>query len=136
MAVVTKSSDAGIDANTAMFAPQISSQPGYDLVAGEDLGAVVPCRIHTDGKVYASDGSAADAEAKFDGVTPVAYKAGMPVVLYGPGVRANYSTGMTPGQNLYLGVADGTLETTATPGGTVVIARAVTATDIVIMAKQ
>lgn len=136
MALVTRSSDAHVDASTAAVGPHISGQPGADLIAGEDLTAVAACRIHTDGKVYMSDGSAADAEAKVDGFTPISYKAGMPVTLYGPGVRFGYSTGMTPGANLYLDTTDGALNTVATTGGTVVIARAVTATDIIIMAKQ
>lgn len=133
MALVTKNSDAHVDASTAMMAPQLSG----DLIAGEDLDSVAPCRIHTDGKVYMSDGSAADAEAKVDGFTPVSYKAGMAVTLYGPGTRFSYGTGLTPGANLYLhDAADGKLNTAATTGGTAVIARAVSATDIVIMAKQ
>jgi hypothetical protein len=132
MALLDRNTDASPDTSTAMFAPQISGE----LFAGEDLDIAAACRIHTDGKVYMSDGSAADAEAKVDGFTPDAYKSGQPVTLYGPGTRFGYGTDLTPGANYYLAATDGRLDTAATTGGTVVIARAVNTTDIVIMAKQ
>jgi hypothetical protein len=132
MALLDRNTDASVDTSTALVGPQLSG----DLIAGENLDAVAACRIHTDGKVYHSDGSAADAEAKVDGFTPKAYKAGQAVTLYGPGVRFGYGSAMTPGANFYLSATDGRLDTAATTGGTAVIARAVSATDIVIMAKQ
>lgn len=61
MSAVTRSSTAGIDTATAMIAPQLTG-----LYAGEDLGICAPCYIKaSDGKVYQSNGTAANEAAKF-----------------------------------------------------------------------
>jgi hypothetical protein len=132
MALLDRDVGASVDASTALVGPQLSG----DLIAAVDLESVSACRIHSDGKVYYSDGSAADAEARVDGFTPKKYKAGQSVELYGPGVRFGYGSGLTPGANYYLAVTPGRLDTAATTGGVNPIARAVNATDIVILAKQ
>lgn len=124
-----------LDVSTGQFAPQISG-----LFAGEDLDAGAACFIAAaDGLVYQSNGVAVAEHAKVDGFTPRATASGQPVTLYGPGARFRYGAALTPGANYYLhdGVGvDGRLDTAATLGGTVVIARAINATDIVIMAKE
>jgi hypothetical protein len=132
MALLDRNADASVDTSTALVGPQLSG----DLIAGEDLDAVAACQGRSDGKVYMSNGTANNADAKVDGFTPKRYRAGQAVTLYGPGVRFGYGTGLTPFANYYLGTTDGRLDTAATTGGTVVIARAVSTTDIVIMAKQ
>ena len=132
MALLTREADAGMDTNTAIVGPQISG----DLMAGEDLDPVAPCRIHTDGKVYMSNGTAADANAKVVGWTHKKFRAGQQVTLRGPGVRYGYGMGLTPGTDLYLGATAGRLDTAATTGGTKPIARVISATDILVIAYQ
>lgn len=124
MALVTRSSNARVDASSAQFAPQISG----DYFAGEALDAVAPCYIKaSDGKVYMSNGTAANEAAKCDGFTPRSYLAGETVTLYGPGTKFEYATGMTPGDTLYVGATAGRLDTTATTGDAAGVARAISA---------
>lgn len=125
MAAVTRSL-VGMDASTAMFAPQISG-----LVCGEDINVGCPCYIKAaDGKIYNSNGVAATEPAKVDGFSPRNAKSGQALTLFGKGARFRWSTGLTPGQNLFLGATAGGLDTAATTGGTVAIARAINDTDI------
>lgn len=121
MALVTAATDAQIDAISAAKAPQLSG----DLYAGEALLACAPCFIKAaDGKVYMSNGTANDAEAHVDGWTPKAYAINQPVTLYGPGVRMRYSdAGLTIAAVLYLGATKGRLDTAATTGDSVGIAK-------------
>jgi hypothetical protein len=126
MALVARDSRASLDVSTGMYADQVSP-----LRAGEDLDAAAPCRIHSDGLVYMSNGAAADANAKFDGFTPKAYKAGEPLTLFGAGARFRYSNGgLTPSQDLYIGATAGRLDDAATTGDAVGVARAIDASDI------
>lgn len=124
MALVTRSTDADIDMTSALYAPQL---PG--LIAGEALDAAAPCHISaTDGKVYMSNATAADADAEVDGVNPVAALAGQPVTLFGASARFFYSDGnLTPGATYYLAATDGRLDDAATTGDAVGIAKAVDA---------
>lgn len=127
MALVTRASDASVDASTAMLAAQIP-----DLIAGEDL-EIGPCYIKaSDGKAYASNGTAANAAAKSQGFCARSVKAGQPVTLFGPGTRFRYATGMTPGATLYIGATAGRLDTAATTGDAAGIAYVKDATDIVV----
>lgn len=127
MALVTIASDASLDAASAEFAPQRSG-----LVAGEALLAFAPCYIkNSDGLVYMSNGTAATEPAGFDGVTPKAYASGdSNVTLFGIGVKMRYATGLTPGAKLYIGATAGRLDTAATTGDAVGVARAINATVI------
>lgn len=127
MALVTKAADGSIDAASAALAPQRSG-----LTAGEALDALAPCYIKTtDGKVYMSNGTAADAEAAFDGFTPRAYASGdTNVTLFGIGAKMRYATGMTPGSLLYIGATKGRLDTAATTGDAVGVAKTISATVI------
>ena len=124
MSAIVRSADADIDMTSALYAAQIPA-----LVAGEDLDGVAPCRINAaDGKVYMSNGAAADANANVDGFCPVSMKAGQPVTLFGLGARFYYSDGnLTPGATLYLGTAAGGLDDAATVGDAVGVAKAVDA---------
>jgi hypothetical protein len=131
MALLTVSAVAGLDASSAMYAPQISD----GLVAGADIGsasqAVTPCYIKgADGKVYPSDGTAADEKAALAGFAARFTKSGEPVTLFGIGTKFEYSTGMTPGAKLYLGATAGRLDTAVTTGDAVGVAQAITATMI------
>jgi hypothetical protein len=126
MALVTKT-NVGLDLSTAQIAPQITG-----LIAGEDLAANDFCRIHTDGKVYRSNATAADLQARFHGVSGRDYKAGEPVTLFGPGTRLQYSTGLVVGTRLFLGATAGRLDTAATTGDAIGVAFVVSEKDIVV----
>ena len=126
MALVARNADAGIDMATASVAPQISG-----LIAGEDLDLCAPVYIAAaDGKVYMSDGSAANEAAGIDGFTARAVKQGQPVTMFGAGTRMGYGTGLTPGAVYYIAATAGRLDTAATTGGLVPVAKAITSTDI------
>jgi hypothetical protein len=126
MALLARNADASVDASTAMFAEQVSG-----LVAGEAIGATDACYIKAaDGMVYKSNGTAANAAAKVDGFAAQAAAAGQGVTLFGRGLRMGYGTGLTIGALYYLAATAGRLDTAATTGGTVAIAKAITATDV------
>jgi hypothetical protein len=127
MADVTRSAQASMDTSTGQFAPHITG----NLYAGEALDVAAPCYIKgSDGKVYMTNGSAVNEAASFDGFTPRACKIGEPVSLFGAGARFRYATAMTPGTKLYASTTAGRLSDTTTTGGTVMIAKAISATDI------
>lgn len=128
MALITRATNASLDASTGMFAPQITG-----LMAGENLDIVAPCYIKAaDGKVYMSNGTAANEAAKFHGFTPRATLAGQPVTLYALGARFGYGSGLTPGAKYYIGATAGRLDTAATTGDAVGVAFAVTDKDIIV----
>ena len=126
MALLTRASDCDVDASTAMFAEQVSG-----LVAGEAIDKCAPCYIAAaDGKVYMSNGTAANAAAKVDGFSAQAAAAGQGVTLLGRGTRMRYGSGLTIGALYYLGTTAGRLDTATTTGGTVALAKAISATDV------
>ena len=130
MALVPRGTDASIDSIQGIKAPYISA-----LVAGEAIDALAPCYVKaSDGLVYMSDGTAANEAAKVHGFAPTSYAAGAAVSLYGPGTRAEYGSGLTPGAPYYLGATAGRLDTAATTGGTAPIAFAPTSHEIVVVA--
>lgn len=139
MPTITRDTKASVDASTAAVAPQISG----GLIAGENLDALAACHIGTDGRVFMSSGAQAGASPtaaelvakKVDGFTPTDYRAGEPVTLYGPGLRARYGSALTPSTDLYLSGTKGRLDDAATTLGTEKIARIISATDIVVIAK-
>lgn len=128
MANLAKDALAGLDTSQAMTAPHVAG----DILAGEALEACAPCYIKAaDGKVYQSNGTAANEAAKFDGFTGKAYKIGQAVTLFGVGCRLRYSAGtLTPGTDLFVGTIAGSLADAATTGGVRAIARAINATDV------
>lgn len=130
MALVARSADVSFDDSTTQFAPQVSGE----LYAGEDLDAGAPCYIAAaDGKVYMSDGTAANEAANVKGFVPRQTNNGEPATLFGHGARLKYSDGnLSPGDSFYLAATPGRLDDAATTGGTAVIAWAVDANDIVI----
>lgn len=129
MAVVTKATSPGpsTDTVTGMKACNLAG----DLYAGEAIGALDSCYIkNSDGKVYRSNGTAANEAARCHGFAPVAYAVGEAVTLMAPGTRFRYATGLTPGQPLYVAATAGALDTGATTGGTSPVAFAVSASDV------
>lgn len=127
MALVTRAADAGLDANQGVVAPTI-----VGLIAGENLDLVSACYIKTaDGKVYMSNGTAANEAAEFAGFTARACSAGRPVTLFGIGARFRYAAnGLGPGDKYFVAATAGRLDTGATVGGLTPIAQAITDTDI------
>jgi hypothetical protein len=130
MALLTRSTRASMDATTGMFAQQLTG-----LVCGEDIDVAAPLYIKSsDGKLYMSNGTAANEAAEFVGMSPRAASAGQPLAVFALGARFKYSDGgLTPGDKYFIGATAGRLDTAATTGGDVAIARAVTAHDIVII---
>lgn len=126
MSLVTRSSSASLDTVTAMKAPQITG-----LYAGEDLDIAAPCYIKSsDGKVYMSNGTAANEAAEVIGFSARAVKSGEPVTVFGKGARFQYGSSLTPGDVYYVGATKGRLDTAATTGDAVGVAQAITSTDI------
>lgn len=105
------------------------------LLAGEDLTAGDACRVHTDGKVYKTDGTGtgtAGTTAEVHGWVVQGAKTANsePVTLYHD-VDLNYATGLTPGALLYRSATvKGGLQTTAPGTFTDPVAVAVDATRI------
>jgi hypothetical protein len=127
MANIAQDLAASMDASTGMFGPQVTG----NLYAGEVLNAAAPCYIKSsDGKVYMSNGTAANEAAKFDGFTARKYQIGEPVALFGVGTRLRYGSALVIGTDLFVGTVAGQLADAATTGGVRAIARVITATDI------
>lgn len=118
MALVTPVNPS-MDVSTGELAPQITG-----LLAGEDLLAVAPCYIKTsDGKVYMSNGTAANEAAEVAGFTPRATKAGQPVTLFGAGACFRYGTfSGQAGDRLFLAATAGRLDTATTTGDPATVA--------------
>lgn len=118
-----------VETRSAQHANQIPASLG--LVAGEALLTAAPCYIKaSDGKVYMSNGTAANEAAETDGFTGKTYAAGEPVTLWGRGCIFEYGTGLTPGATYYIGATAGRLDNAATPGDAVGVARSISATHI------
>jgi len=128
MALVTRDASASLDASSGMFAGQLSG----DLFAGEALDLLAPCYIKsTDGKAYMSNGTAATEPAGFAGFTPEAYAIGEAVTLISAPACFRYAaSGLTAGAKLYIAATAGRLDTVASVGDGVGVARAINATDI------
>lgn len=122
MPQVARRANVGFDANTTMFAPHVSN-----VYAGEDIDAGAPCYIKAaDGKAYMSNGTAADEAAGVDGFAVMAAKAGEPITLHGHGTRLGYGDGtLAANALLYVDTVKGRLNTAATTGGTVPVAKVV-----------
>lgn len=129
MALVTRSTNASMDAASGGLAPHISD----GLIAGEALDVAAPCYIKaSDGKVYMCNGTATgEAVDNYAGFTARATSAGQPVSLFAAGAKFHYADAtLTPGQKLYIGATAGRLNTATTTGDAVGVAQAVTASII------
>lgn len=110
--------------------PSLSSPtPGREntitgLLAGEDVAAGDVCYIANDGTVMRSNGTAADAAAVAVGMAGGAANTGEAVTLF---INCNfyYGASLTPGTALFVGATAGRLDTAATTGGTVAVARVI-----------
>jgi len=120
MALITRdNTKADIEVSNSQFAPQIHG------IAGENLDPAAPCyKKVSDNKIYMCNGTAADAAAKLWGWNARAKNAGEPVTLFiGAGLVMEYGSSLTVDQDLYIGATAGRLDTAASTGGTVVVAR-------------
>lgn len=125
MASVAKSGQPSVSTSVPPTNCQLSG-----LYAGEALAAGDACYIKTsDGKVYRSNGTAANAAAVVDGFTPSDVPIGEVVTLMWH-VNFRYGAGLSPGSFVYLDTTAGGLSDAATTGGTVPIGRVVDATRI------
>jgi hypothetical protein len=126
MAAIAKSGTPSI--STPLASPE---QRLSGLLAGEAIAAGDACYINqADGKLWRSTGAAANAAAQVDGFAASSAAVGEALSIYF-GINFRYGAGLTPGQSLFLsGTTAGGLDTVASTGGTVVIARTVDDTRI------
>ena len=101
-------------------------------LANAAIAAGDACYIMSTGLIALSTGAAANAAAVVDGFAGGPAPAGESVTLFHD-VHMHYGAGMTPGTPFYLsGTVPGGLDTVASVGGTVVIARALDATRVAV----
>lgn len=124
MALITKSGTPSLSSPTPSRENTVTG-----LLAGEAIAAGDVCYVATDGTVMRSNGTSANAAAVGFGIAGGAAAVGEAVTLFR---RANfhYGAGLTPGTPLYVGATAGRLDTAATTGGTVVVARVISPTRI------
>lgn len=128
MATVAKT---GIPTVITMALPN-NCRVGSGLICGEDLGACDACYIKaSDGLVYKSNGTAANAAAKVRGFSATACKVAQnDAVTLLTDVDFRYGAGMTPGADLFASATAGALDDAATSGGTAPVGFVVDATTI------
>ena len=125
MTAIAKSGQVSLSTPVPPTNAQVSG-----LYAGEALAAGDACYINTsDGKIYRSIGTSANAAAVVDGFTPSDVPVGEVVTLMW-GVNFRYGTALTPGSFAYLDTVAGGLNTAPTTGGTVAIGRCIDSTRI------
>ncbi len=130
MANLTRISLPDFDSHNPAQSSKITSAVAGEAIAKGDL-----VYMASSGKWMKATGAAADALAKTKGMAMTTASTNEAVTVCGPGWRWNYSTGLTPGAQYFLGTA-GLLADAATTGGSSVIAFAVSATDIQITGVQ
>lgn len=124
MALIAKSGTPSLSSPTPSRENTITG-----LKAGEAIAAGDVCYIASDGSVMRSNGTAADAKAVAVGIAAAATPQGEALTLF-VNVNFHYGSGLTPGAPLYVGATAGRLDSAATTGGTVAVARAIDTTRI------
>jgi hypothetical protein len=100
------------------------------LYAGEAIASGDACYIKTsDGKLWRSIGTAANAAAVVDGFAAGDAAVGDPLTIY-YNIRFRYGATLSPGSYVYLDTVAGGLSDAATTGGTTPIGRVIDATRI------
>lgn len=130
MAVITRVGTPSISTVTPCPAHHISG-----LVAGEAIVAGDACYVASTGLVMKSNGTSANAAAKFDGMPLQAAAIGEGVSLY-TDVNVRYGAGLTPGTRVYLFTTAGQIGDAATTGGTAPIGFVIDATRIRIFGSR
>lgn len=131
MAEVTKATNASHDGSNPAH-PQIAG----DFVAGEAIGSCDLVYVAADGKVYKSDGTAANIKARCPRLAPFGAGLGRQVTMFAAGIRwrAAAAGTLTPGTIYFLSAATpGGLSTTATTGDANGTVQAVSDTDVVLI---
>lgn len=108
---------------------------GSDYRAGEAIAAGDALYIKSDGKLWKATGTANNAAAQVDGFAAAAAAVGEAVTMV-TDVDFHYGVGLTPGARYYLSATAGALETVATTGGLIAIAKALTGTRIRVYANR
>src|SRR5580765_6063898 len=98
MAAVSKSGNPSL--SSMNLDPGAQKLPA--LIAGEALAPGDACYVKSDGLVWRSIGTAANAAAKVRGFAPTTINVGEPVSLIF-NVTMNYGSGLTPGIDVFLG---------------------------------
>ena len=112
-----------------------ASQKITGLLAGEAIAVGDVCYIAAAGTIFRSNGTAATAPAKCDGMAVVAAAIGEAVTLIHD-VNVRYGATLTPGARYYVSATAGALDDAATTGGTSPVAFAIDATRIHIMLSR
>lgn len=115
MAEITKSGTPSLASMLPPYSVRMTA------LAGEDISAGDPCYMKSDGKIWRSTGTAANAAAEVDGWATKPQKTGEPITLVWD-VFMRWGASLTPGVGYYLDETAGVLNTAATTGGTKVIA--------------
>jgi len=112
-----------------------ASQKITGLLAGEAIAVGDVCYIAAAGTIFRSNGTAATAPAKCDGMAVVASAIGEAVTLIHD-VNVRYGATLTPGARYFVSATAGALDDVATVGGTSPVAFAIDATRIHIMLSR
>ena len=124
----TTGTTSTLDSSSASTAPQIPDYP-----AGEAIESGQPVYL-SGGELLLADGFADDEKAEVFGFAGRSVRAGQRLTIFGPGTRFGGFSGLTPNALLYLSDTAGELSDAPTTGGTSPIARAITETDIQVIA--
>lgn len=127
MANLTK----GTNLSLASVLPSSTSRIS-GLTAGEALAKGDACYIKSDGLVWRSNGTSANAAARFKGLAATACAVGEGVTLLS-NCAFDYGSSLTPGADYYVSATAGALSDSSTTGGTTPVAFALTATKIFIL---
>ncbi len=99
------------------------------LLAGEAIAAGDLVYIKSDGKVWKTNATSADAAAKVDGMVLVAAQLGEAVSIWFD-VNVRYGASMTPGARIYASTTAGLIDGATSTGGTAPVGFVVDATRI------
>lgn len=127
MALIAKSGTPSLSS----VVPEQAHVIGSGLKAGEAIAAGDLVYIAAAGTVMRSNGTAANAAAKVDGIAVKAAPLGEAVDVY-RNVEVRYGAAMTPGTRIYAFTTAGTLGDAATTGGTAPVGFVVDATRVFI----
>jgi hypothetical protein len=109
----------------------VEHQPCKGKLAGEAIAAGDLCYMKSDGKIWRSNGTSANAAAKCDGIAAKDADSGQAVTIF-RGVSFNYGASLTPGARVYVSATAGAIDDAATTGGTAPIGFVEDATKIFI----
>ncbi len=128
MALIART-DPSLEAVSAVIVPPIVA------IMAEDIDALAPCGLNSDGEIVMSNATAADAPGQFLGVAARAGLAGQPGSLYGIGAQFQWSSAgaLTPGLPYFVGATDGTIDAVATTGDTLGSFVAITTKDLAVV---